>query len=54
MNRMRGNADNMGGNARNEMEMQVWGISMGMPGISLEMKNIWGIKEAIQGIMMET
>ena len=32
------------------MEMQVWRISVGMLGISLEMKNMWGIREAIQGI----
>ena len=47
-------AVNKGGNARNEMGMQVWGINVGMRRIYVEMQKMWGISLAMQEIKVET
>ena len=43
-----------GGNAKNEMVMRVWRVSVGIREIWVEMRKIWGIRLAIQGIKVET
>ena len=45
-----GNAENRVGNTRNEMEMQIRGIRMGMHTIWVEMRQMWEIRMAMQGI----
>ena len=46
------NAEDKGGNARNEMKM--WGISKGMQEIWVKMQKMQGIRVVMQGIKMET
>ena len=36
------------------MEKWVWGISVGMRGIWVEMQKMWGIRVEMQGIKVET
>ena len=52
--RNEGNVENKGGNRRNGMEKWVWGISVGMRGIWVEMQKLWGIRVEMQGIKVET
>ena len=52
--RNEGNADSKGANARNEMGMRVQRISVGMRGIWMEIRKMWVIRMAIQGIKVET
>ena len=47
-----GNAENKG--ARKGMGMRVRKISVGMRGIWVEMRKMWGIRVAMQGIKVET
>ena len=43
-----------GGNAKNEMGMRVWRVSVGIREIWVEMRKIWGIRLPMQGIKVET
>ena len=43
-----------GGNAKNEMGMRVWRVSAGIREIWVEMRKIWGIRLAMQGIKVGT
>ena len=49
-----GNADNKGGDARNGMGIRVREISLGMRGLWLKIRKLWGIRVVIQGIQVET
>ena len=52
--RNEGNVENKGRNRRNGMEKRVWGISVGMRGIWVEMQKLWRIRVEMQGIKVET
>ena len=49
-----GNADNKGGDARNGMGIRVREISLGLRGIWVKIRKLWGIRVVIQGIQVET
>ena len=46
--------ENNGGNARNGMEMRLRKISVGLGGIWVKIRKMWGIRVAMQGIKVET
>ena len=48
------NAENKGGNERNGVVVRVQRIILGMRGVWVEIRNLWGIKMAMQEIKMET
>ena len=52
--RIEGNAENKGGDARNGMVKWVWEISVVMRRIWVEMQKIWVVRLAMQGIKLET
>ena len=49
----KGMPENKGGNARNGMGMRVRRISVGKWGIWVEIRKMWGIRVAMQGIKVE-
>ena len=54
MERNEGNVENTGGNVRNGMRMRVRRISVGMPGIRVEILKMWGIRVVMQEVKVET
>ena len=50
----KGNVENKGGNGRDGVVIRVWGISVGMQKIWVEMEKMLGIRVVMQGIKVET